>query len=140
MELSLMDRVPPHSTEAEQSVLGSLLVDSEILPDIAMKLKSEDFYMEQHREIYEAILNLFDDNKPVDLVTVSEQLSKRGTLQKVGDFEYLSNLATSVPTTANAPHYARIIEDKSLLRKLIQAAVQIQKKSYEASDDALNVL
>lgn len=135
-----MDRVPPHSTEAEQSVLGSLLVDSEILPDIAMKLKSEDFYMEQHREIYEAILNLFDDNKPVDLVTVSEQLSKRGTLQKVGDFEYLSNLATSVPTTANAPHYARIIEDKSLLRKLIQAAVQIQKKSYEASDDALNVL
>ena len=77
-----MDRVPPHSTEAEQSVLGSLLVDSEILPDIAMKLKSEDFYMEQHREIYEAILNLFDDNKPVDLVTVSEQLSKRVRFRK----------------------------------------------------------
>ncbi len=140
MEIGLIDKVPPHSTEAEQSVLGSLLLDKEILPDIAVKLKSEDFYMEQHREIYEAILDLFDDNKPVDLVTVSEQLTKRGTLQKVGDFEYLSNLATAVPTTANAPHYAQIIEDKSLLRKLIQAAVQIQKKGYEATDDALNVL
>ncbi len=140
MDIVIPERVPPHSTEAEQSVLGSLLLDKDLLPDIAGKLKSEDFYMEQHREIYEAILDLSDQNKPVDLITVSEQLTKRGTLQKVGDYEYLSNLATAVPTTANARHYAGIVEDKSLLRKLIQAAAEISKKSYEAADDAIEIL
>lgn len=140
MDTGLTDRVPPHSTEAEQSVLGSLLLDKDLLPDIAGKLKSEDFYMEQHREIYEAILDLSDQNKPVDLITVSEQLTKRGTLHKVGDYEYLSNLATAVPTTANARHYASIVEDKSLLRKLIHASNEIAKKSYEATGDAIDVL
>ena len=140
MELGFTDRVPPHSTEAEQSVLGSILLDKEILSDIAGELKSEDFYMEQHREIYEAILDLYDQNKPIDLITVSDQLTKRGTLQKVGDYEYLSNLAISVPTTANALHYASIVEEKSLLRKLIQASNEISKKSYECNEDALSVL
>jgi len=140
MDIVIPERVPPHSTEAEQSVRGSLLLDKDLLPDIAGKLKSEDFYMEQHREIYEAILDLNEQNKPVDLITVSEQLTRRGTLQKVGDYEYLSNLATAVPTTANARHYADIVEDKSLLRKLIQAAGEIAKKSYEAADDAVQVL
>ncbi len=140
MDIGLLDKVPPHSTEAEQSVLGSLLLDKDLLPDISGKLTSEDFYMEQHREIYEAVLDLYDQSKPVDLITVSEQLTKRGTLQKVGDIEYLSNLATAVPTTANARHYAQIIEDKSLLRKLIQASNQIQKKSYEAAEEAIDIL
>jgi len=140
MDLGILEKVPPHSTEAEQSVLGSLLLDRDLLPDISGILKSEDFYLEQHREIFEAILDLYDQNKPVDLITVSEQLTKRGTLNKVGDYEYLSNLATAVPTTANAMHYAEIIEDKSLLRKLIQAASQIQKRSYEATEEAIEVL
>ena len=83
---------------------------------------------------------MYEQSKPVDLITVSEQLTKRGTLNKVGDYEYLSNLATAVPTTANAMHYAEIIEDKSLLRKLIYAATQIQKKSYEETEDAIDVL
>ena len=108
MDIGFVGRVPPHSTEAEQSVLGSILLDKEVLPDIAGKLKSEDFYMEQHREIYEAVLDLYEQNQPVDLITVSEQLVKRGTLQKVGDYEYLSNLATSVPTTADANYYTSI--------------------------------
>ncbi len=140
MDTGLMDRVPPHSTEAEQSVLGSLLLDKELLPDIAGKLKSEDFYMEQHREIFEAILDLYDQNKPVDLITVSEQLTKRGSLKKVGDYEYLSNLAVAVPTTANARHYAGIVEEKSLLRKLIHASNEISRQSYEAAGDAMDVL
>jgi len=140
MDTGLTGRVPPHSTEAEQSVLGSLLLDKELLPDIAGKLKSEDFYMEQHREIFEAILDLVDQNKPVDLITVSEQLTKRGTLARVGDYEYLSNLAVAVPTTANARHYASIVEEKSLLRKLIHASNEISRKSYEATGDALDVL
>ncbi|NLO38916.1 MAG: replicative DNA helicase [Ruminiclostridium sp.] len=140
MDTGLTGRVPPHSTEAEQSVLGSLLLDKTLLPDITGKLKSEDFYMEQHREIFEAILDLNDQNKPVDLITVSEQLTKRGSLAKVGDYEYLSNLAIAVPTTANARHYAGIVEEKSLLRKLIHAANEISRKSYEAAGDALDVL
>ena len=140
METGLIDRVPPHSTEAEQSVLGSLLLDKELLPDIAGKLNSEDFYMEQHREIFEAILDLYEQNKPVDLITVSEQLTKRGTLSRVGDYEYLSNLAVAVPTTANARHYAEIVEEKSILRKLIQASSEITKKSFEATGDAMDVL
>ncbi|NLX77871.1 MAG: replicative DNA helicase [Clostridiaceae bacterium] len=140
MDIGFVGRVPPHSTEAEQSVLGSILLDKEVLPDIAGKLKSEDFYMEQHREIYEAVLDLYEQNQPVDLITVSEQLVKRGTLQKVGDYEYLSNLATSVPTTANANYYASIVEEKSLLRKLIQASGEISRKSYESGESALDVL
>ncbi len=140
MDIGLTDRVPPHSTEAEQSVLGSLLLDKDLLPDIAGKLKSEDFYMDQHREIFEAIMDLYDQNKPVDLITVSEQLTKRGTLHKVGDYEYLSNLAIAVPTTANARHYAGIVEEKSLLRKLIHASGEISRKSYEATGDAMDVL
>ncbi|NLG89702.1 MAG: replicative DNA helicase [Clostridiaceae bacterium] len=140
MDLGVLEKVPPHSIEAEQSVLGSLLLDRDLLPDITALLKSEDFYLEQHKEIYEAILDLYEQNKPVDLITVSEQLTKRGTLNRVGDYEYLSNLATAVPTTANAMHYAEIIEDKSLLRKLIHAATQIQKRSYEATEEAVDIL
>ncbi len=97
MDIGFTGKVPPHSIEAEQSVLGSILLDQNLLPDIAGRLKSEDFYLEQHREIYEAILDLYEQNQPVDLVTLSEQLTKRGTLQKVGDYEYLSNLALAVP-------------------------------------------
>jgi len=109
MDIGFMGRVPPHSTEAEQSVLGSILLDKNLLPDIAGRLKSEDFYLEQHKEIYEAILDLYEQNQPVDMITVSDQLTKRGTLQRVGDYEYLSNLAISVPTTANVSHYVSIV-------------------------------
>jgi len=140
MDIDFMGRVPPHSTEAEQSVLGSILLDMNLLPDIAGRLKSEDFYLEQHREIYEAILDLYEQNSPVDLITVSDQLVKRGTLQKVGDYEYLSNLAISVPTTANVSHYVSIVEEKSLLRKLIKASNEISKRSYESNESALDIL
>jgi len=140
MDIGFMGRVPPHSTEAEQSVLGSILLDKNLLPDIAGRLKSEDFYLEQHKEIYEAILDLYEQNQPVDMITVSDQLTKRGTLQRVGDYEYLSNLAISVPTTANVSHYVSIVEEKSLLRKLIQAAGEISKRSYESGESALDVL
>ena len=86
------------------------------------------------------ILDLDDQNNPVDLITVSDQLTKRGSLAKVGDYEYLSNLAVAVPTTANARHYAGIVEEKSLLRKLIHASNEISRKSYEATGDAMDVL
>lgn len=84
MDLGVLEKVPPHSIEAEQSVLGSLILDRDLLPDITAVLKSEDFYLEQHKEIFEAILDLYEQNKPVDLITVSEQLTKGERLTGLG--------------------------------------------------------
>ncbi|HHV99323.1 MAG TPA: replicative DNA helicase [Clostridiaceae bacterium] len=135
MDITSLGRVPPHSIEAEQSVLGCLLLDKEVVPGIAEILKTEDFYREDHREIYDAIMDLFQKAEPIDLITVSEQLKLRGTLENVGGLEYLTNIATSVPTTANAKHYAGIVEEKALLRKLIKTSSEIISMGYEASEE-----
>lgn len=118
-ELNILGRIPPQNIEAEQSVLGSMLLDKEAIPTVAEILKSDDFYREDHAEIYEAIMDLFNKAEPVDLITVTEQLKARGTLDKVGGLEYITNIATAVPTTANVKYYASIVEEKSILRKLI---------------------
>jgi len=135
MDITSLGRVPPQSIEAEQSVLGCMLLDKEVVPGIAEILKTEDFYREDHREIYDAIMDLFQKAEPIDLITVSEQLKLRGTLDNVGGLEYLTNIATSVPTTANAKHYAGIVEEKALLRKLIKTSSDIINMGYEASEE-----
>jgi len=140
MDIGALGRIPPQSIEAEQSVLGCMLLDKEVIPVITEILKSEDFYREDHREIYEAILDLFESASPVDLITVAEQLKHRGTLDKVGGLEYLTNMATAVPTTANARHYAKIVEEKSILRKLIKTSSEIINLGYEASDEVSIIL
>lgn len=140
MDIGALGRIPPQSIEAEQSVIGCMLLDKEVIPTVTEVLKPEDFYRTDHREIYEAILDLFERAEPVDLITVSEQLKSRGTLDKVGGLEYLSFMATSVPTTANARHYAGIVEEKSLLRKLIKVSSDIVNMGYEASEEVSVVL
>ncbi|HHW47212.1 MAG TPA: replicative DNA helicase [Clostridiaceae bacterium] len=140
MDIGALGRIPPQSIEAEQSVLGCMLLDKEVIPVITEILKSEDFYREDHKEIYEAILDLFERANPVDLITVAEQLKQRGTLDKVGGLEYLTNIATAVPTTANARHYAKIVEEKSILRKLIKTSSDIINLGYEASDEVSIIL
>ncbi len=135
MDINSLGRVPPQSIEAEQSVLGCMLLDKEVIPGIIEVLKPEDFYREDHREIYEAIIDLFQRAEPIDLITVSEQLRNRGTLDSVGGLEYLTNIATSVPTTANAKYYAGIVEEKALLRKLIKVSSDIVNMGYEASEE-----
>lgn len=140
MDISALGRVPPHSIEAEQSVIGCVVLDKEVVPSVAEILKVGDFYREDHREIYSAVMDLYSHAEPVDLITVSDRLKSRGTLDKVGGLEYLTALANSVPTTTNAVHYAQIVEEKSMLRKLIKTSSEIVTMGYEAAEDVAIVL
>jgi len=140
MDIGSLGRIPPHNIEAEQSVLGAMLLNRETIPTVTEIIKPEDFYREDNREIFEAILDLYDQAEPIDLITVSEQLKLRGTMDEIGGLEYLTYLANSVPTTANARHYAQIVEEKSILRQLIKASSEIANMSYEASEEVTYVL
>lgn len=140
MDINALGRIPPHNIEAEQSVIGCVILDKEVIPSVTEILRKDDFYREDHREIYDAVLDLYQRAEPVDLITVSEQLKARGTLDKVGGLEYLTSLANMVPTTANARHYAKIVEEKSILRKLIKTSSEIINMGYEASEEVTIVL
>jgi len=136
----MIQRIPPHSNEAEQSVLGSMLIDREAVSVAAEVLRKDDFYSEAHREIYEAMMNLYEAGKPVDLVTVVDELDQRGTMDGVGGIAYITDLSRFVPSTANVKYYINIVEEKSILRKLIQASGEIMKDSYEASDEVDDII
>jgi len=138
--MDAIGRIPPHSIEAEQAVLGCMLLDSEVIPAVTELIKSSDFYRDDHREICEAIIDIVEKAGPVDIITVSEQLQHRGTLEAVGGLDYLASITSAVPTTANARHYAKIVEEKSLLRKLIKATSEISNMCYGASEEAAYVL
>ena len=130
-----IQNIQPHSIEAEQSVLGSMLLDNEAVAAALEELEGQDFYLEAHKEIFETILDIYDRGNPVDLVTVIEGLKQRGSLEAVGGSIYVSDLSVSVPSTANVGYYIKIIEEKSILRKLIKASNEIIRDSYEASED-----
>jgi replicative DNA helicase len=140
MDLGTLGRIPPQNIEAEQSVLGAMLLDKEALSNVAEIISSQDFYRDDHKEIFEAIMDLYERAEPIDLITVSEQLKARGSLEGIGGLEYLTNLANAVPTTANAKHYAKIVEEKSILRRLIRVSSEIVNMSYEASEEVSYVL
>lgn len=140
MDLSALGMVPPHNIEAEQAVLGCMLLDSDVIPTVTELIRSSDFYREDHREICEAIIDIVEKAGPVDIITVAEQLQQRGTLEKVGGIDYLASITSAVPTTANARHYAKIVEEKSLLRRLIKAAQDIAGMSYDEAEEAEFVL
>ncbi len=135
MESAVIGRIPPHSVEAEQSILGAMILDKEAINTAVEIIKPEDFYKEANGEIYEAILVLFNKNEPVDLITLSEELKRRGTLEHVGGVTYLANLSSGVATTANAEYYCKIVKDKSTLRRLIKSSNQIMGKAYEDSEE-----
>ncbi len=130
-----IQNIQPHSIEAEQSVLGSMLLDNEAVAAALEELEGQDFYLEAHKEIFETILDIYDRGNPVDLVTVIDGLKQRGSLEAVGGSIYVSDLSVSVPSTANVGYYIKIIEEKSILRKLIKASNEIIRDSYEASED-----
>ena len=133
-------RVPPQSLEAEQSVLGGILLDNTALDRVVETIKAEDFYREAHRKIFRAILQLAERNEPADLVTLSDALQAREELAEIGGRSYLAELADRVPTAANVATYARIVHDKSVLRGLITAATEIATRGYEAPDDVRELL
>jgi len=132
----LVERVPPHSLDTEMAVLGSMLMDEQAVPVGLEMLQAGSFYRDAHRKIFEAMTGLFNHQKPVDLVTLTEELKASGQLEGVGGAHYLSSLTSVVPTAANVQHYAKIVREKAMLRSLIAAATQIVGRCYEDQDDA----
>ena len=133
-------RIPPNNKEAEQSVLGSMLLDASAVSAAAEILSPEDFHIPAHREIFAAMLSLYQSGKPVDMVTVNEALGKRATLTGVGGLEYIAELSAFVPSAANVRHYINIVEEKSVLRRLINASSDTIKDCYEEESQIEMVL
>ncbi len=130
MEDLQMMKIPPHNIEAEQSVLGAIIMDHEAMTVASEILRPNDFYRPDHQEVYSAIMELFTSNSPVDLVTIQNRLQEKGVLEQIGGITYLAELATIVPTSAHIKQYAKIVEDKAVLRRLIKASQDITSKSY----------
>jgi replicative DNA helicase len=134
-----VEKLLPQNVEAEAGVLGSLLIDPEAIVQVADFLRPDDFYREAHRLIFQAVLDLYESGEPADLITLADELQRRGKLEEIGGISYVSSLANQVPTSRNAAHYGRIVEHKSTLRRLIHAAGQIAGVAYNEpdADDAL---
>lgn len=124
-------RVAPHSTEAEESVLGALLLDKDAVIAVAEILRPEDFYDERHKSIYEAIISLFEERIPVDVLTVTERLKKKKNIKDVGGATYLAQLTNKVPTAAHVEHYGRIVRDTAIKRSLMSAATRLVDYSMD---------
>ncbi|MBI5212747.1 MAG: replicative DNA helicase [Nitrospirae bacterium] len=133
---NMIDKLPPQNIEAEQSVLGAIILDNEALPKALEVLGSEDFYKDTHRRLYNAMMGLFEKNEPIDIITLTDYLRRSDELDSVGGIPYLSNLANAVPTSANIRYHAKIVREKALLRALIKTATQITTEVYEDSRDA----
>ena len=129
------DRLPPQNIEAEQAVLGAIFLEPSSLTVASEILIPEDFYRAAHQKIFNVMLKLNDEGKAVDLVTVSEELAAAKLLEDTGGVSYISDLAGSVPTAANIEYYARIVEEKSLLRRLIRTATSIASDGYAREDE-----
>ncbi len=135
----IIDRIPPQNIDAERSTLGSMLLEKEAIEKGIEILKAEDFYREAHRVIFEVIVHLSNKSEPIDIITVSEELTRRNMLDKVGGIPYLTALANAVPTAANIEYYARIVGEKSLLRSIITVASSIISMGYEGAEE-VNVI
>ena len=133
-------KIPPHDVEAEQAVIGSMLTDKDAVASSIEVLKEEDFYREDNRIIYSAMLNLYNRAEPIDLITLKSELESMGKFDQVGGFEYLAELPEKVPTTANATKYIKIVEEKSVLRNLIKTANEIIDLGYDPTEDVEDIM
>lgn len=134
-----LERIPPQSIEAEQAVLGSILVNPEAISRIIDSIKADNFYRKSHQIICAAIVDLFEKSEPIDIVTVSQFLKDQGKLDIIGGRQYLTDLAMSVATTANVEFYAKTVNEKALLRNLIKAGTEIVHTCYDEIDADLAV-
>ena len=135
-----LGKVPPHDIEAEQAIIGSMLTDRDAVISAVEVLKEEDFYREDNKAIYEAILNLYNRSEPIDIITVKSELESMGKFDQVGGLEYLAELPEQVPTTANAMKYVKIVEEKSTLRQLIKTANEIIELGYNPTEDVEDIM
>lgn len=133
-------RIPPHSVEAEQSVLGSILLDKEAMISVSETLVPEDFYKEAHKVIYESMLKLYNSQSEIDLITLTDELRDQGYLDDIGGIAYITSLSTVVPTTSNIKYYVNIVKEKSISRQLISAANDIINLGYDGSAKVEDVL
>src|SRR6186997_3397338 len=138
--LSSMDRALPHNLEAERSVLGAILINNHAFNQAAEVIDAQDFFRDAHRRIFEKMVALTDKSNPVDLVTLKDELVRSGELDEVGGPAYISALTDGVPRSANVEHYAKIVKEKSTLRRLIQSATEVLSRAYDAEEDADDLL
>ena len=132
--------LPPQNIEAEQSVLGSILLENDALLKAVEILTPDDFYREAHRQIYYCMLDLFEKNEPTDLITLTEQLKRKNKLEEIGGASYLGDLSEKIPTAANIEYYAKIVHQKYILRKLIRSATEIVSKASSAQEDIEDII
>jgi replicative DNA helicase len=128
-------KVPPQSLDAEESVLGGILLDATALDRVVEMMGADDFYRESHRKIFRAMLALTERGEPIDLITLTDTLKARGDLQGIGGATYLAELAEKIPSAANIAHYARIVREKAVLRSLITVANEIAGRCYNGQED-----
>jgi replicative DNA helicase len=131
-----LERPLPHNIEAERSILGAILLDNFVLNAAIEKIRSEDFFLPQHRHIFERMVQLGEKQQAIDPITLMEDLTRRGELEAAGGVAYISQLADGLPRVTNVEHYARIVKEKALLRNLIHTAAAIQEQALAASEDA----
>ena len=136
----MADHLPPQNLEAEQAVLGAIFLEPSSLTTASEVLAPEDFYRGAHQRIFDAMIKLNDKGEAVDLITVTEELSAANILEDVGGMGYLTELAASVPTAANIEYYAKIVEEKSILRRLIRTATTIAQDGFTREDEVETLL
>src|SRR4051812_29995693 len=131
----MAERTLPHNLEAEKCVLGAILINNQAFNQPAEAIDAGDFFRDAHRRIFEKIIGLTDKGEPVDLVTLKDELGRSGELDEVGGPAYIAALTDGVPRSANVEYYARIVKQKSTLRRLIQSASDVLSRAYDAEED-----
>lgn len=135
-----LGKVPPHDIEAEQAILGCMLTDKDAVISAIEVLKEDDFYREDNKAIYSAILSLYSRSEPIDIITVKAELVEAGNFERIGGLEYLAELPDGVPTTANVEKYIKIVSEKATLRSLIQTSNELIALGYDESEDVDNIM
>ena len=133
-------KIPPQSLDAEMSLLGATLIDEEVLADVSEFVSSKDFYDKRHATIYGAMMRLYEHNRPVDLLTLTDELKKKKELDTIGGMAYLTELTNYVPTAAHASAYAEIVGSKAMRRRLIKASADISELGYDEETDVQELL
>ncbi|GAI85582.1 unnamed protein product, partial [marine sediment metagenome] len=135
LDLTRLDRIPPHNIEAEESILGAMMISQDAIAVAGEVLNEDDFYRNAHRKIYNSIKNLYVRGEAADPITVVEELKKMNILEEVGGRAYIHTLVSNVPLAANARHYSTIVAQNATLRRLIEAATKIATMGYEVPED-----
>ena len=140
MEEALIKRVMPHSIEAEQSVVGAMLMDKDAITTAGEIISGDDFYQASYGVIFDSMIELFNEGKPVDLITLQERLKEKDVPAEIASLEFVRDLVTAVPTSANVKYYAQIVADKSLMRKMIKLNESIENMCYAGKESVESIM